>query len=77
MNPDCKCERFLGDIDKSNNTSTLAVDASAPAPPIRVEALMSESPDGPVRAWVVRVDLTDPRVSFVVTGPLERREGDP
>jgi exopolysaccharide biosynthesis protein len=55
----------------------LAVSASAPAPSIRIEALVSETPDGPVRAWVARVDLTDPRVSFVVTGPLERREGDP
>ena len=47
------------------------------ASPIQVEAIARETPDGPVRAWVARVDLTDPRVSFVVTGPLERREGDP
>ncbi len=52
----------------------------APAPlgsPLRIEAIARETPDGPVRAWIARVDLTDPRVGFVVTGPLERREGDP
>ncbi|MEU8659943.1 hypothetical protein AB0C31_25000, partial [Actinoplanes philippinensis] len=28
VNPDCKCQRFLGDLDKSNNTAALIVDAS-------------------------------------------------
>ena len=28
MNPDCKCERFLGDADKSNNKTSLSVNAS-------------------------------------------------
>ncbi|MFC4066924.1 Ig-like domain-containing protein [Actinoplanes subglobosus] len=28
VNPDCKCERFSGDIDKSNNTAALVVNAS-------------------------------------------------
>jgi hypothetical protein len=53
--------------------------ASAPERPfpIRVETVESQTPDGPVRAWVARVDVTDPRVRFVVTGPLERRDGDP
>lgn len=51
--------------------------AAGPPSPIRVEVLARETPDGPVRAWLARVDLTDPRVSFVVAGPLERREGDP
>jgi len=58
---------------------TLALLGNPPAPnplPIRVEALARETPEGPVRVWVARVDLTDPRVSFVVTGPLERQEGD-
>jgi len=51
--------------------------AAGPPSPIRVEALVRETPDGPLRGWVARVDLTDPRVSFVVTSPMERREGDP
>ena len=51
--------------------------AAGPPSPIRVDALARETPEGPVRAWLARVDLSDPRVSFVVTGPLERREGDP
>lgn len=45
--------------------------------PIQVEAIVRETPDGPVRAWLARVALADPRVSFVVTGPLEQREGVP
>jgi len=55
----------------------LVLAGALPAPPIRVEALTRETPDGPLRGWIARVDLTDPRVGFVVTGPLERREGDP
>jgi exopolysaccharide biosynthesis protein len=55
----------------------LAGSAAKPSPPIRIEALTRETPDGPLRGWVARVDLTDPRVSFVVTGPMERRTGDP
>ena len=50
---------------------------SPPPSPFRVEAVARETPDGPVRAWIARVDLTDPRVSFVVTGPMERRAADP
>jgi hypothetical protein len=46
-------------------------------PPVRVEALTRETPDGPVRAWIARVGLTDPRVSFVVTGPMAPHAGDP
>jgi len=49
----------------------------APTAPVRVEELTRETPDGPVRAWVARVDLADPRVSFCVTGPRDRRRGDP
>jgi len=58
----------------------LALLASPPAAaplPIRVEALVRETPEGPVRSWIAWIDLANPRVSFVVTGPLERREGDP
>jgi exopolysaccharide biosynthesis protein len=47
------------------------------ASPIQIEAIARETPDGPLHAWIARVDLTDPRVSFVVTGPLEQREGVP
>jgi len=50
---------------------------TARSSPIRVETLARGTPDGPVHAWIARVDLTDPRVSFVVTGPLDRHEGDP
>ena len=45
--------------------------------PVRVEALQRDTPEGVVRAWLARVDLTDPRVSFVVTGPIVRRPDDP
>jgi hypothetical protein len=45
--------------------------------PVRVQAVERQMPDGPVRGWLARVDLVDPRVSFVVTGPLERRPDDP
>ena len=48
-----------------------------PSSPIRVESLARETKDGPLRAWLARVDLADPRVSFVVTPPAERRKGDP
>jgi hypothetical protein len=57
-----------------------AVLLSSPSPsssPVRVEAQDRETPGGPVRAWIARIDLTDPRVSFVVTGPMERRADDP
>lgn len=52
---------------------------SAPGPgwPVQVEALVRETPEGPLRAWIARVSLLDPRVSFVVTSPMERRPGDP
>jgi exopolysaccharide biosynthesis protein len=53
-----------------------ALPAPAPPWPIRVEAFARETPDGPLRGWIARVDLADPRVSFVVTGPLERRDGE-
>ena len=47
------------------------------ASPIQIEAIARETPDGPIHAWIARVDLTAPRVSFVVTGPLDEREGVP
>ncbi len=50
--------------------------AAAPSP-VRVEALERQTPDGPVRGWLARVDLADPRVRFVVTAPLQRRSDDP
>jgi exopolysaccharide biosynthesis protein len=65
-----------------NHTAILLL-AASPAPPpasaspILVEAIARETPDGPVHAWIAKVDLTDPRVSFVVTGPLEQRDGVP
>ena len=65
------------------NAAVILLLAIGPAPqpgaasPIQVEAIARETPDGPVHAWIARIDLTDPRVSFVVTGPLEQREGLP
>lgn len=56
--------------------SALIGPAAAAGWPVRVEALRLDTPAGPVRAWIARVDLGDPRVRFVVTAPLERREGD-
>jgi hypothetical protein len=55
----------------------LAGSAATPSSPIRIEALTRETPEGPIRGWVARVDLTSPRVSFAVTGPMEHRAGDP
>lgn len=55
----------------------LGVAPSAPPSPIRVEPVVRETADGPVRGWLARVDLTDPRVSFVVTAPAEKRDADP
>ena len=65
------------------NAAAILLLAVGPAPqpgaasPIQVEAISRETPDGPVHAWIARIDLTDPRVSFVVTGPLDEREGVP
>jgi hypothetical protein len=59
----------------------LAVASPAAPPvaplPIRVEPILRDTADGPVRGWLARVDLADPRVSFVVTGPTAKREADP
>ena len=56
----------------------LLLSAAPPLPsPIVVEELVRETADGPVRGWIARVDLTDPRVSFVATSPAEPRPGDP
>ena len=56
----------------------LLVGSAAALPsPVHVETLERETPEGPLRGWVARVDLTSPRVSFAVTGPMERRAGDP
>lgn len=55
----------------------LAGTATAAKPPVEVREGVHETGDGPVRFWVARVDLADPRVGFVVTGPLERSTQDP
>lgn len=47
------------------------------AEPIRVETLAETLADGPVRVFVARVDLRDPRVEVRVSGPVEPRPGDP
>ena len=53
----------------------LVANTAVPAPsPIRVESRVQETVEGPLRFWVARVDLFDPRVSFVVTGPLARAD---
>jgi exopolysaccharide biosynthesis protein len=54
-----------------------AASPPAAASPIRIEPIARQTADGPVRAWVARVDLADPRVSFVVTGPVDPRTGEP
>ncbi len=48
-----------------------------PGGPVRVEALEERVEAGPLRVFVARVDLTDPRVDVRVTGPAEARPGDP
>jgi exopolysaccharide biosynthesis protein len=47
------------------------------AEPIRVTTLTQQTPDGPQRIFVARVDLRDPRVDVRVTAPLQRRPDDP
>jgi exopolysaccharide biosynthesis protein len=55
----------------------LAVASPIAPPPVRVEPVVRDTAAGPARGWLARVDLTDPRVSFVVTGPAEKRDADP
>jgi hypothetical protein len=51
--------------------------ASPPSSPIAVEEVTRPLADGqPLRGWVARVDLTDPRVSFVVPGAAPPRDGE-
>jgi hypothetical protein len=38
--------------------------------PIRIEPVSRETEGGPVRGWMARISLQDPRVHFVVTAPL-------
>jgi exopolysaccharide biosynthesis protein len=45
--------------------------------PVQVRELVRDTPDGPQRGWVARVDLTDARVAIRVSGPAERRADDP
>jgi exopolysaccharide biosynthesis protein len=65
------------------NAAVILLLAADPAPqtgvasPIQIETIIRETAAGPVHAWIARVDLTDPRVSFIVTPPLEQREGVP
>ena len=50
---------------------------AASAEAIRVDTRTRETPDGPQRVFVARIDLRDPRVDVRVTAPLARRSGDP
>jgi exopolysaccharide biosynthesis protein len=45
--------------------------------PISVTTSTRQTPDGPQRAFVARIDLHDPRVDVRVTAPLPKRAGDP
>jgi hypothetical protein len=38
--------------------------------PIRIEPVSRKAESGPVRGWLARISLRDPRVHFVVTAPL-------
>lgn len=66
----------LGPVLLSLALIPLLLAPAEPASPIQVQAFVRESPDGPVRGWIAQIDLTNPRVSFVVTGPMEHRKGD-
>lgn len=57
------------------DASRLAVgDASGP---LHVREIVRETAAGPVRGWAATVNLMDPRVEVVVTGPVEPRTDDP
>jgi len=45
--------------------------------PIRVEELARTLPDGPIRAFVAKINLTDPHVDIRVTGPAAPDANDP
>ncbi len=55
----------------------LSGEPAPPPSPLAFEGLVRETADGPVRGWIARVDLADPRVGFVATAPAERRAEDP
>ncbi len=45
--------------------------------PIRVEEIARTLADGPIRAFVAKINLTDPRVDVLVTGPQPADPNDP
>ena len=52
--------------------------AAPPAPsPIRVSTTTRETPDGPQRIFVARIDLRDPRVELRVSGAVQKQPEDP
>jgi exopolysaccharide biosynthesis protein len=55
----------------------LLLAAPAAAEPIRVSTRTRDTPDGPQRIFVARVDLRDPRVELRVSGAVQKRPGDP
>jgi hypothetical protein len=63
----------------ASRTSQPATQSSRPAQtlPIRVEEIRQTADDQPIRGWVAKIDLADPRVAVRVTGPIERRSDDP
>lgn len=52
----------------------LAASPAGAADPIVVTEVVRETPDGPLRGVLARVDLRDPRVSFAVTAPVPTGE---
>lgn len=48
-----------------------------PDSPIEVRRWVRTLPDGPAVVYVATVNLTDPRVRLIVTGPIERRADEP
>lgn len=55
----------------------LAAGPASAREPIKVEALSEAGPDGPLRIFVARVELRDPRVEIRVSGPVAPQPGDP
>lgn len=54
----------------ASGASAASGGAAAGEPPVRVSALDRSTDAGPIRGFVATINLADPRVKVVVTGPL-------
>lgn len=76
------CRQLADPVPRHRPTALLALWAAFALPcsaasPILVEAIVESCADGPIRAFVARVDLRDARVEVQVTAPVEPAPDDP